>query len=144
MPFKKADSITDKTLPHAMIDGIRRRLGKPVDRSLWDTEQELRPERSTVSDLHADATVLVATTRGAGQFVPEGSTDYCKTLVSSAIENGGKLGGHQIPVPWLRMILAGLELRQVEPGMMWNADEVGNPASSSVAEGQSFDDLFPS
>ena len=125
-----------------MIEGIRRRL-KSVD--LWDADRELGSGTSETTELPTDTAVLVAATPAAGEFSPEsaGSSDYYTTLVNIAIENGGRVGDHTISVPWLRMILAGLEMRQIEPDMMWYGFEGDGTRSNSVRKIPPYEELFP-
>ncbi len=127
-----------------MIDGIRRRLGKPIDEDPWDTGQEFAPEVSETNELPTDAADLVAATRAIGEYVPAAADtpDYYSSLVSTAIKNGGKYGDHRISIPWLRMILAGLEMKRVNPESMWRGVETGT-AGSPLPEIPSYEDLFP-
>jgi hypothetical protein len=131
-----------------MIDGIRKRLGKSMDRDPWNADQDLKPEIAE-TELPTDRAVLIAATdatRPTGEFIPadSNSPDYYKTLVLTAIENGGKYGDHQIAVPWLRMILAGLEFKHIEPEMMWFGSDTGGLNDSPSRDLPSYEDLFPS
>jgi hypothetical protein len=139
-----------ESIPHAMIDGIRRRFAESIDKDPWDTELELEPEveaeETEVSAIPTDTAVILAATR---MSTPSASNDfdsgeYYKSIVKTAIQNGGKYGEHQIPVPWLRMILAGLEWRHVDPEMMWYGVEAGDSGSEGLPEIPSYSDLFPS
>ncbi len=129
-----------------MIDGIRRKFGRSIEKDPWDADQELRPEQEESNELPTDTAVLVAATDTVGRFSPSdvNSQDYYKSVVINAIKNGGKHGDHRIPVPWLRMILAGLEYKHIEPEMMWYCVEAGSPAAEPLPEIPSYDDLFPS
>lgn len=144
VPFKSVVSITERTIPHALIDGIRRRF-KSMDQNAWDPDQELKPELDVTAGLPSHTAVLVSATPTAGRFSPkdENTPDYYKSLVATAIQNGGWHGGHRIPVPWLRMILAGLELKHIEPEMMWYGVEAGPPSGDSL-DVPPYNDLFPS
>lgn len=128
-----------------MIDGIRRRFAKSVDRDVWDADQELEPELEESSELPTDTAVLLAATRVTGEFSPSGSdsADYYKRLVKTAIENGGKHGDHQIPLPWLRMILAGFESKHIEPETMWYGMDESSPGDAPLPEIPAYTDLFP-
>ena len=119
-----------------MIDGIRRRFAKSVDGDPWDADQKLGPQTAELSELPTDAAVLVAATNATGEFIPAGpdAPDYYNNLVSTAIENGGKHGDQRISIPWLRMILAGLELRPIDPEMMWEGVEAGSDLSAKQRE----------
>lgn len=52
-----------------MIEGLRRRFAKSVDRDPWDANQELEPELETdedeVPELSADAATIFASTLAA-------------------------------------------------------------------------------
>lgn len=133
-----------------MIEGLRRRFAKSVDRDPWDANQELEPELETdedeVPELSADAATIFASTLAASPAPTNDvdSVEYYKDLVRTAIENGGKYGDHQIPIPWLRMILAGLEWKRIDPEMMWYGVEAGGQGGESLPEIPSYGDLFPS
>ena len=143
-PFKNADSITDPTLPAAMIDGIRRRLGKSTGGDPWNAEQDLKPETQEVGEPPTNTEVLLAASPAMGEFMPtDENTDFYKSLICTAIENGGRLGGHQIPIPWLRMILAGLEMRPIEPEVMWYGVEAERSGRNPAPAVPSYQDLFP-
>ncbi len=126
-----------------MIDGIRRRL-KSGDSETWDLDEELHPEVEESSDIPTDTAVLVAATEVAPSSSPSeiNTGDYYKSLVKTAIDNGGKYGDHRIPIPWLRMVLAGLEWKRVDPESMWygfEAASLGEP----LGEIPAYTDLFP-
>ena len=126
-----------------MIDGIRRRLSKPASKDPWDADQELQPEE-VASELPTDAAVFLAARSVSPGYSPEDgdSNAYYRGIVRTAIENGGRYGDHKIPIPWLRMILAGLESRYIDPETMWYEVEEGPVAQ--IPEIPSYEDLFPS
>lgn len=132
-----------------MIDGIRRRFVQSADSETWDADQELEPEVEDTPELEekpeTDTAVFMAATQANAHFVPNNSesADYYKTIIKTAIENGGKYGDHQISIPWLRMILAGLESRHIEPEMMWYGVEPEIPTEAPLPEMPSYDRLFP-
>jgi hypothetical protein len=127
-----------------MIDGIRRKLKSIDDEDLWDANVELHPEVEETTELPTDSAVLLAASRLRGEFSPEANqTDYYTGLVRAAIDHGGRYGDHQISLPWLRTILAGLEWRNIEPETAWDGIEAIVP-SEPVAQGPPFNDLFPS
>ena len=111
-----------------MIDGIRRRFTKSVAKDPWDANLELQPEEAAQA-LPINAAVLLAARQVPPGFSPgDGdSTGYYRNVVKTAIEHGGKYGDHQIPVPWLKMILAGLESRPIDPEMIWYQVGPENP-----------------
>ncbi len=127
-----------------MIDAIKRRLTKP-ERDPWDANQELEPEVEDTSELPTDTAVLLAATRSTSTFSPSdwNLADYYKGIIRTALDNGGKYGDHEISIPWLRMILAGLENRPIEPEMLWYM--AGQEDSTGITPGiPSYDALFPS
>ena len=125
-----------------MIGEIRRRFARYSD-SHWSADLELPPERAVTPGFTDEA--LLAKAPAVGTFSPDDadSHDYYRSLVVAAIRNGGRHGDRQIPIPWLRMILAGLENKHIEPEMMWYGMEPGNHAGESPREIPSFEDLFP-
>lgn len=128
-----------------MIDGIRRRFRRPADQDTWDADLELSPEVEGSNELPTDTAVLLAATYAKGEYTPNNSStpDYCKVLIQAAIQNGGRHGDHAIPVPWLRMILAGLESKRIEPEMMWYGFEAGDGGGQPQPDLPSYEDLFP-
>jgi hypothetical protein len=148
-PFKNVVSIIPLPIPHAMIDGIRRRFARSVETDPWNAEQELAPEVEDASQVPTDTAVLLAGSQASSQAAPgfspsEGDlTNYYRGIMRTAIENGGKYREHQIPVPWLRMILAGLESRHIGPDKMWYEVDFEEPVNP-LPEIPSYEDLFPS
>ena len=128
-----------------MIGAIRRKFANSLEEGVWDADQELRQEVGESSELQTDTAVFHA----AAQTTPgyfrgdESLADYYKGIVRTAIENRGRYGDHWIPVPWLMMILAGLESRHVDPDLMWYETDSAGPATLRAA-GPSYEDLFPS
>ncbi len=129
----------------AMIDGIRRRLGKSAG-GPWGTGEELEPEIDEIAARPGDSVVFEPISSALGRYVPDDTStpDYYKSLVRTAIENGGRHGYHRISIPWLRMILAGLESKPIEPETMWYGIEAGEIRRESMTEIPSYEDLFQS
>jgi len=129
-----------------MIDGIRRRLAKTTARDPWGAFEELEPEIEENVELPGGTTTLEAATRVSGQYAPDdpSAPDYYKSLVRTAMENGGRHGYHSISIPWLRMILAGLESKQIEPEVMWYGVEAGETRRDRAPEIPPYGDLFQS
>lgn len=127
-----------------MIDGIRRKLGRPISSDPWDADLALQ-EAPQEREVTIDTSVLLTDKPQMGEFAPddENTHDFFKTLVATAIENGGRVGGHQISVAWLRMIQAGLEMRPIEPEMMWTGVETDRLSRYHAPGTSSYDDLFP-
>lgn len=145
-PFKNIISISNPDTSHAMIDGIRRRFGKSINKDPWDANLELRPKVAEAAEIPTDTAVLMASRHEKGEYSPEDANtpDYYKGLVTNAIENGGRYGDHRISIPWLRMILAGLEFKHVEPEMMWYGVDAGTETGEPLPEIPSYENLFPS
>ncbi len=132
-----------------MIDGIRRKFAKSIDKDPWNMEQELEHEVEVedvgISELPTDSAVILAAKVPPTSATNEvDSGEYYKNIVKTAIQNGGKYGRHHIPMPWLRMILAGLEWKRVDPEMMWYGWEAAGPGDENLPEIPSYQDLFPS
>ena len=126
-----------------MIEGIRRRLGNA---SAADSDERLKPGSDENAAPSRAAKVLEPAATVSGKYVPDGPStpDYYKSLVRTAIDNGGTHGYHSISIPWLRMILAGLEFKQIEPEMMWYGIEAGEIRREPTPEVPSYADLFQS
>lgn len=127
-----------------MIGVIRRRFASTIEEDAWDVNKELAQGAGESSELHTDAAVLLAAAQAVPGYFPgdESLTDYYKGIVRTAIDNRGRYGDHWIPVPWLRMILAGLESRHVDPDLLWyeaDSDITVNPGG----EVPSYEKLFP-
>jgi hypothetical protein len=126
-----------------MINGIRRRLGNA---SAADLDLGLKPEIDVNAEPSRERKVLQAAATASGHYIPDdpGTPDYYKNLVRTAIENGGRHGYHSISIPWLRMILAGLESKQIEPEMMWYGIEAGEIRREQTPAVPSYENLFQS
>lgn len=129
-----------------MIDGIRRRLGRSTAGDHWSTDEKLKPASNEITELPGGKEVLVGATEASGHYSPDnlGTPDYYKSQVQTAIENGGRLGSNIISIPWLRMILAGLESKQIEPEMMWYGIASGETRGGKIPEIPTYEDLFQS
>lgn len=131
-----------------MIDGLRQKLAKTMAKDdPWDADQELGQESEfeELNELPTDKAVIIAATEAV---LPPAShdldpADYYKSIVKAAIEHGGRYNGHQIPIPWLRMVQAGLEYRKIETEQMWEEFEPEFKAEGRLESEPSYDDLFP-
>jgi hypothetical protein len=111
-----------------MIDGLRQKLAKTMAKDdPWDADKELvsESEFEELTELPTDKAVIMAATDAV---LPPAShdlntSDYYKSIVKAAIDHGGRYNGHQIPIPWLRMVLAGLEYHKIETEQMWEGIE---------------------
>ena len=123
-----------------MITSIRRRFSKPASKDLWAADLVFEPEPSRVSEVASDNSVLL--TSKLPTAPPSNDVDlkgYYRGLIRTAIQHGGRHQGQQISIPWLRMTLAGLEMRPIPPEMMWEGEQEG-----SAPELSDYDRLFPS
>jgi hypothetical protein len=119
-----------------MMTSIRRRFtvgsGDP-----WAMDAVVNQGTQDTSELALDNTILL--TRN-----PEPASNdvdmkaYYKGLVKTAISHGGWYQGHLMSIPWLRMTLAGLELRPIPAEAMWEGVQ-----GSALPEGSDYGDLFP-
>ncbi len=122
------------------MDSLKRRFSKNGGRDPWATDLSLEPEISEVSELRLDNTALLAATKVHSH--PTSNVvdlrDYYRGVILAAIEHGGDYHGQQISIPWLRMTLAGLEMRPIPPEMMWEGEQ------AAEAELPDYHNLFPS
>jgi hypothetical protein len=130
-----------------MIDGLKRIVRSPAGGGdPWDADRELEPEAEVDFEIPGENTVLVSQAQAFHRYDPTDSSavEYQRNLVLAAIEQGGKFNDHQIPIPWLRTILAGLEGRDVEPDEVWK--DPGTPEPLEPPRGPeppSFYEFFP-
>lgn len=80
-----------------------------------------------------------------GVFVPDDESEVERQaeVVRAAMAQGGRFGDREIPVPWLRRILAGLEGRKIDEEAMWEGI-ASPPRKEPVEESSSYQELFPS
>jgi hypothetical protein len=80
-----------------------------------------------------------------GVFVPDGASEVERQaeVVRVAMAQGGRFGEREIPVPWLRRILAGLEGRKIDEEAMWEGI-ASPPRKEPVEESPTYQELFPS
>lgn len=127
-----------------MIDGIRRKLTSIDDDGLWDANLDLQPEVEERTELPTESADLPSASRVRGEFSPNANmSDYYTDVLRAAIAQGGRYGDHQISLPWLRKILAGLEWRNVEPETLWEGVDGLGPSVPN-AKIPVYDELFPS
>jgi hypothetical protein len=130
-----------------MIGEIRRKLTTMTtieDDRLWDADMDLQPEVEATTELPTVSEDTPSASRVAGEFSPNTNmSDYYAGVVRAAIAQGGRYGDHQISIPWLRKILAGLEWRNVEPETLWEGVDGLGP-SAPDAKITVYDELFPS
>lgn len=125
-----------------MISGLKRRL-RPAEEQSWDADQALGPEAEEGPDPVMEDAVLETSDPVPGFSPDDGDpVEYYKGIVKTAIENGGRYREHQIPVPWLRMILAGLESRNIDLDKMWFETD-WDASSLAPAEVPPYREVFP-
>jgi len=80
-----------------------------------------------------------------GVYVPEGESEVERQVevVRAAMKQGGRFGDREIPIPWLRRILAGLEGRHIDEETMWEGI-ASPPRKDPVEESTAYQELFPS
>jgi hypothetical protein len=131
-----------------MIGGITRRFPKSLTKDPWDADQEFEPESeleaepdSQMDSENLDEFHTAPTFQGTNVL---NTSDYYKSIVLTAIANEGKYGEHQMSIPWLRMILAGLEWKRIDPETMWYGAEATGLDGPQGEGMPSYDDLFHS
>lgn len=111
----------------------------------WDARAALEPASSLVYETPSQEAVIPQP-RTALEFSSKtwNSSEYYRSFVRSAIEQGGKFAGYRISVPWLRRILAGLEGRHIEEDEMWDGiGESGFDEPRLRPDNPSYNKLFP-
>jgi hypothetical protein len=129
-----------------MMESIKRAVLSPIgDKDLWDAESQLEPEAEADFEFDGEDTTLVTpTVTSVYTHNSTSGVEYQASLVRAAIEQGGRFHDHQIPLPWLRRILAGLEGREVGPEEVWREDDPTAPAPPPAGpQPPSFHELFP-
>ncbi|QQG48232.1 MAG: hypothetical protein HY247_05595 [archaeon] len=111
-----------------MFERIRRTVSKPATAGRWDPDQALEPEVEADQEPRVENTVPASPPTETHKFDSSG-VEYQRTLVQTAIDQGGKLYNHEMSLPWLRTILAGLEGREVRPEDAWDAESIDMPES---------------
>lgn len=124
-----------------MMESLRRRFSRPPEKDPWSTDFTFKPEISEISELRVDNSVLLAAT--SPQTRPASNDvdieDYYRGVIVAAIQRGGQYRGQWIPVPWLRMTLAGLEHRPVPLETTWGLYQEGTTTDLS-----GYEELFSS
>jgi len=80
-----------------------------------------------------------------GVYVPDGGSEVERQaeVVRAAMKQGGRFGDREIPLPWLRRILAGLEGRHIDEEAMWEGI-ASPPRKDPVEESAAYQEFFPS
>lgn len=122
---------------------MRRRFSRSAEGGDWNIDLEFKPEVERAAKPPVVTPVLLTAREPIHMGVGEvDMKEYYKSAMRTAIKQGGWYQGRQISVPWLKMILAGLEMRPVPPEAMWETQGTSlSPTRSGVP---AYDDLFPS
>ena len=129
-----------------MLDDIKRAVtGSVRGPEDWGLDQQLvfDDEENWLS-YHRDEP---ASTPSHTSMLMGVNTDYYIGLVKASIESNGNFGDHKIPTYWLRMILAGLEGRDmgIEPMLTEPRPEEPTPeAERPSLTPATYLDIFPS
>ncbi|MBI3860240.1 MAG: hypothetical protein HY296_08455 [Thaumarchaeota archaeon] len=125
-----------------MLSRIRQMVGRTTEGTDWTLQAELdAPEPETPPT--APSPILPEIPNQA-EYDPNSNTDHYADLVRLSIDQGGKLGKHEIPVGWLRMTLAGLEGRSLSVEEMWEFECSDSENVSQDGPRLPYDELFPS
>lgn len=128
-----------------MIEGIRRMVSSSGGGDPWDADRELEPEVKVDFEFPVENTIMVSPIRKVHSFSPKtlGEVEFQKKLVQSALEHGGRFDSYAISISWLRMIMAGLEGRPIEPEEAWRDVEAPDPDDFLQNLESSYQKLFP-
>ena len=118
------------------MESLRRRF-KSTAKDPWATNLRFDPEMIEVSELPAASSVLL-TARPHPSSNDVDMRDYYMGIIHVALEHGGSYHGQQISIPWLKMTLAGLEMRPVPAEMMWEGEE-----DAAATDLPGYEVLFP-
>ncbi len=100
------------------------------DAAAWGLDQQLQVMEEDPTEEETEETSLEepeTQPEGLTGWSPGSNRDHYADLVRSSIENGGKYGDQHIHIGWLRMILARLEGRDIEPDAQWEGFEPSLP-----------------
>ena len=124
-----------------MISGIKRMFGGSEEEG-HTFEKRVHREPVAVEPPSGQMEDLPSTER-RGYFVPYDADVVQRQLdmVRAAIAQGGRFGDHEIPVPWLRMMLAGLEGRSIDQDAAWEGI-AAPPRKDPVEESPTYQELF--
>ena len=123
-----------------MIGRIRRAFRSTDEDPSWTGPGELRVPVATVSGEQSGESQPTG-----GVFVPYDTDEIQRQteLVRAAMAQGGRFGDREIPIPWLRRILAGLEGRPIDEEAMWEGI-ASPPRRDPIEESPTYQQLFPS
>lgn len=129
-----------------LIGRIRRVLrGSDEGDPLRHIGNQLQPEALTRTPPAKEQPIGQTDESHGGVFVPGGESEVERQaeVVRAAMAQGGRFGDREIPVPWLRRILAGLEGRKIDEEAVWEGI-ASPPRNELVEESPTYQELFPS
>jgi len=107
-----------------------------LNRESWDVNETLDGE-DVESESHETIDSSQLNPSPHPEAITQGRGSYYEGLVRAAIEGGGRCGGYEISMPWLRSTLARLEGRSPPPGETWGswgpAEDTDQPATDEPA-----------
>ena len=129
-----------------MIGTIKRVLrGSDEENAPKQIESQLLPDAVMRAVPAKEETVEQPSEAQGGVYVPgdESEVERQAEVVRAAMKQGGRFGDREIPLPWLRRILAGLEGRHIDEDAMWEGI-ASPPRKDPVEESAAYQELFPS
>ena len=144
-PYKNVVSISLLTLAGGLIGTIKRVLrGSDQGGASRRADNQPGPDSVITAVPTTKATIEQSEAQG-GVFAPGGQTEVERQaeVVRAAMIQGGRFGDREIPIPWLRRILAGLEGRHIDEETMWEG-LASPPRKDPVEESPGYQELFPS
>jgi len=129
-----------------LIGTIRRVLrGSGKGDPSWHLDNQPQPDAVARAAPAKEEPIEQPDEAHGGVFVPGGESEVERQteVVRAAMAQGGRFGDREIPVPWLRRILAGLEGRRIDEEAMWEGI-ASPPRKEPVEESPTYQELFPS
>jgi hypothetical protein len=129
-----------------LIGTIRRVLrGSDEEDTSRHLENRLQPDAVMKAVSVEEETLEQQNEVQGGVFAPnhESEVERQAEVVRAAMQQGGRFGDREIPIPWLRRILAGLEGRHIDEEAMWEGI-ASPPRKDPVEESAGYQEIFPS
>jgi len=114
--------------------GLKKVVGRSSEQQ-WDIESGIDQEDEAPTVEGVEAPVFGT----PYVYDPTGEKDYYEGVVKASISSGGRYGVHEIPVNWLRMILSGLEGKEVGIEAMLEVPR----GEGQGAQGAAYESMFP-
>jgi len=109
----------------------------------WDMDQQLEVEDGDEAEVSVSPGGSPESPSSQPQAKTQNNRGYYEDLIRAAIEGGGRLGGYEIRMKWLKVTLAGLEGRDASleetQDTYQSEDEASHPGreeSASASLGQ--------